>query len=181
MHCQIYPLLYVLSLQGCLTLRSRGGFAIYRIALYHPGFVTHLFSICTPYAPPSKEYVPLETLVETRVPYFGYQLQFVSGELEKTIKSKRDIRQFLLSLYGGRTPSGEFGFNVFKGVLLDKFQHLQRSKVISEEVCASRPKFYVFYFRCCTVKSSECNILMLKLAELYITDNLMVGTKLLRR
>ncbi|PGH36032.1 hypothetical protein GX50_01202 [[Emmonsia] crescens] len=110
-----------------------GGFAIYRIALYHPGFVTHLFSICTPYAPPSKEYVPLETLVETRVPYFGYQLQFVSGELEKTIKSKRDIRQFLLSLYGGRTPSGEFGFNVFKGVLLDKFQHLQRSKVISEE------------------------------------------------
>ncbi|OJD23955.1 hypothetical protein ACJ73_04695 [Blastomyces percursus] len=110
-----------------------GGSAVYRIALYYPGFVTHLFSVCTPYSPPSKEYIPLETLVKTRLPYFGYQLQFVSMELEKKIKSKRDIRQFLLSLYGGRTPKGEFGFDVFNGVLLDKFQHLQRSKVISEE------------------------------------------------
>ncbi|KAL2385074.1 hypothetical protein RJZ90_001537 [Blastomyces dermatitidis] len=83
--------------------------------------------------PPTKEYIPLETLIKTRLPYFGYQLQFVSGDLEKKIKSKRDIRQFLLSLYGGRTPTGEFGFDVFNGVLLDKFQHLQRSKVISEE------------------------------------------------
>ncbi|PGH02477.1 hypothetical protein GX51_04645 [Blastomyces parvus] len=110
-----------------------GGLAVYRIAMHHPGFVTHLFSVCTPYSPPSKEFISLETLVKTRVPYFGYQLQFVSGDLENKIKSKSDIRQFLLSLYGGRTPTGEFGFDVFKGVLLDKFQHLQKSKLISEE------------------------------------------------
>ncbi|EEH35520.1 epoxide hydrolase [Paracoccidioides lutzii Pb01] len=110
-----------------------GGFAVYRIALYHPGFVTHLFSICTPYNPPSSNFIPLETIVKTKVPYFGYQLQFVSGDLEKVIRSKSDIRQFLLSMYGGRTSTGEFGFDVFKGVLLDKFQHLQNSKVISEE------------------------------------------------
>ncbi|PGH15456.1 hypothetical protein AJ79_02433 [Helicocarpus griseus UAMH5409] len=109
-----------------------GGYAIYRIALHHPGFVTHLFSICTPYSPPSKHYLSTEDIV-TKVPYFGYQLQFISGELEKIIKSKQDIRQFLLSLYGGRTSSGEVGFDVFSGVLLDKFQQLQRSKVLSEE------------------------------------------------
>ncbi|OJD18630.1 hypothetical protein AJ78_01326 [Emergomyces pasteurianus Ep9510] len=110
-----------------------GGLTVFRIAMHHPGFVTHLFSICTPYTPPSSEYIPLETLVKTKVPYFGYQLQFASGELERTVKSRKDIRQFLLSMYGGRTPSGEPGFDVFKGTLLDKFQDLQRSKVISEE------------------------------------------------
>ncbi|KAK2794909.1 hypothetical protein FQN50_009833 [Emmonsiellopsis sp. PD_5] len=110
-----------------------GGFAVYRIAQYHPGFVTHLFSICTPFNPAMKEYIPIETVVKTRVPYFGYQLHFMSGELEKVVRSKRDIRQFLLSMYGGRTPSGEFGFDPTKGVLLDKFQDLQRSKLLSEE------------------------------------------------
>ncbi|OAX84297.1 hypothetical protein ACJ72_01339 [Emergomyces africanus] len=110
-----------------------GGFAVYRIAMHHPGFVTHLFSICTPYTPPLSQYLPIETIVKTKVPYFGYQLQFASGELKEVINSKKDIRQFLLSMYGGRTLSGETGFDVFKGVLLDKFQHLERSKVISEE------------------------------------------------
>ncbi|KAL1961150.1 hypothetical protein VTO42DRAFT_3095 [Malbranchea cinnamomea] len=110
-----------------------GGFAVYRIAQYCPELVTHLIAICTPYNPPQREYLPLDALVKTRIPYFGYQLHFVSGELEKVIKSKEEIRQFLLSLYGGRTPEGKHGFDVFKGVLLDRLPALRRSRIISED------------------------------------------------
>nr|KMM72063.1 hypothetical protein CPAG_08362 [Coccidioides posadasii RMSCC 3488] len=110
-----------------------GGFVVYRIALHCPGFVTHIFSVCTPYGPPHREFVSLDKLVATRIPFFGYQLQFVSGELEKVIKDKRDIRQFLIALFGGRTPKGEFGFDVTKGALLDKLHELQPSRVMSEE------------------------------------------------
>jgi hypothetical protein len=34
-----------------------------------------------------------------------------SGEVEKVIRSKDEVRQFLLALYGGRTEAGEFGFD----------------------------------------------------------------------
>ncbi|KAI1918281.1 hypothetical protein LOZ39_002433 [Ophidiomyces ophidiicola] len=110
-----------------------GGFVVYRIALHCPGFVTHIFSVCTPYGPPHREYVPLDKLVATRIPFFGYQLQFVSGELEKKIKTKNDIRQFLIALFGGRTPEGEIGFDVTKGALLDKVPNLRPSRLLSEE------------------------------------------------
>ena len=112
----------------------RGGFAVYRIAQYCPELVTHRISICTPFNPPQKDFLPLEDLVKNRIPYFAYQLQFVSGELEKVIKSKDEIRQFLLSLYGGRTPEGKPGFDVFKGAILDRLPGLRRSWVISEDV-----------------------------------------------
>ena len=120
----------------CPHLRrpSRGGFAIYRIAQYCPELVTHLISICTPFNPPQKDFLPVEDLVKYRIPYFAYQLQFVSGELEKVIKSKDEIRQFLLSLYGGRTEDGKPGFDVFKGAILDRLPGLKRSWVISEDV-----------------------------------------------
>ncbi|KAI1934019.1 hypothetical protein LOZ58_005931 [Ophidiomyces ophidiicola] len=110
-----------------------GGFVVYRIALHCPGFVTHIFSVCTPYGPPHREYVPLDKLVATRIPFFGYQLQFVSGELEKKIKTKNDIRQFLIALFGGRTPEGEIGFDVTKGAFLDKVPNLRPSRLLSEE------------------------------------------------
>ncbi|EEP80039.1 predicted protein [Uncinocarpus reesii 1704] len=111
-----------------------GGFVVYRIALHCPDFVTHIFSVCTPYGPPHREFVPLDELVTTRLPFFGYQLQFVSGEVEKAIKTEKDIRQFLIALFGGRTPTGEFGFDVKKGVLLDKLADLQPSWLLSEKV-----------------------------------------------
>jgi hypothetical protein len=80
------------------------------------------------------ENVSLEDLVRTAAPHFGYQLQFKSGELEKVIRSKGDIRQFLLALYGGRTEGGEVGFDAHKGVLVEKVAGLKPSKLLSEEV-----------------------------------------------
>lgn len=54
--------------------------------------------------------------------------------MEKAIRSKDEIRQFLLALYGGRTEAGEFGFDAHKGVLLDKIGQLKPSRLLSEEV-----------------------------------------------
>lgn len=80
------------------------------------------------------ENVSLEELVRNAAPHFAYQLHFKSGELEKVIQSKSDIRQFLTALYGGRTEAGEVGFDAHKGVLVDKLGGLRPSKLLSEEV-----------------------------------------------
>lgn len=77
--------------------------------------------------------IPLEEMVRTVAPHFRYQLQFASGDLEKVIRSKDEIKQFLSALYGGRTPQGEFGFDAEQGVLLDRVPRLKRSRLLSEE------------------------------------------------
>lgn len=88
--------------------------------------------------------MPLDTLVKTRLPYFGYQLQFASGEVEKVVTSKQDIRQFLLAMFGGRTTDGEPGVDVMSGVLLDKLSDVQMTPLMSEEVGIL--SFYYFNF-----------------------------------
>ncbi|CAG8903501.1 unnamed protein product [Penicillium egyptiacum] len=105
----------------------------YRIALWHPELVSHLFTVCVPYARPMAQNISIEDLVRNVTPHFAYQLQFKSGEVEKVIQSKDEIRQFLLALYGGRTEAGEFGFDANKGVLLDKIGQLKPSRLLSEE------------------------------------------------
>ncbi|KAJ5366349.1 hypothetical protein N7541_000290 [Penicillium brevicompactum] len=111
----------------------RGAAFAYRIALWYPELVSHLFTVCVPYARPMKEGISLESLVQNAAPHFAYQLQFKSGELEKVIRSKSDIRQFLLALYGGRTEAGEVGFDAHKGVLVDKIGGLKPSRLLTEE------------------------------------------------
>jgi hypothetical protein len=96
--------------------------------------ISHLFTVCVPYARPQSTYLPLEDLVQNAAPHFAYQLQFASGDLEKVIRSKGEIKQFLSALYGGRTEKGEFGFDAEKGVLLDKVSGLKPSRLLSEEV-----------------------------------------------
>lgn len=81
-----------------------------------------------------ERYISLEELVANAAPHFAYQMQFASGNLEKAIRSKGEIRQFLCALYGGRTENREFGFDAGKGVLLDKIPHLKPSRLLSEEV-----------------------------------------------
>ncbi|QQK42375.1 Epoxide hydrolase, putative [Penicillium digitatum] len=88
----------------------------YRIALWHPEL-----------------YFLMEDLIRDVTPNFAYQLQFKSGEVEKVVRSKDEIRQFLLALYGGRTEAGESGFDAYKGVLLDKLGELKLSRLLSEE------------------------------------------------
>ncbi|KAF3384994.1 Bifunctional epoxide hydrolase 2 [Penicillium rolfsii] len=110
-----------------------GAALAYRIALWHPELISHLFTVCVPYARPTPTYVSLEDLVKNAAPNLMYQLQFASGDLEKEIRSKSDIKQFLSALYGGRTEKGEVGCDVNKGVLLDKLPALKPSRLLSEE------------------------------------------------
>ncbi|KOS43077.1 hypothetical protein ACN38_g6059 [Penicillium nordicum] len=105
----------------------------YRIALWYPELVSHLFTVCVPYARPMAKNISIEDLVRNVTPHLAYQLQLKSGEVEKVIQSKDEIRQFLLALYGGRTEAGEIGFDANKGVLLDKIGHLKPSRLLSEE------------------------------------------------
>lgn len=106
---------------------------VYRTALWYPDLITHIFSICTPFALPISEFIDLQTLVSTRFPNFAYQLQFAGKELEERIKTKEDIRQFLLALFGGRTGERGPGFDVKKGVLLENLGKLGKSGLLSEE------------------------------------------------
>ncbi|KAJ5537197.1 hypothetical protein N7513_010383 [Penicillium frequentans] len=110
-----------------------GAFLAYRVALWHPDLVTHLFTVCVPYSSPKKEYMPLEEMAHTVMPNFGYQIQFASGELEKVVQSKEEIKQFLTALLGGRTPEKQIGFEAEKGVLLDHLMRLRHSRLLSEE------------------------------------------------
>ncbi|KAJ5770214.1 uncharacterized protein N7511_002265 [Penicillium nucicola] len=121
---------------------NRGAALAYRIALWHPDLVSHLFTVCVPYARPMEQEVQLEDLVRTAAPHFAYQIQFASGEVEKVVKSDDDIRQFLLALYGGRNERGDVGFDAHHGVLVDRLGGLKRSKLLSEDEI----EFYVREF-----------------------------------
>lgn len=116
---------------------DRGAAFAYRIALWHPELVSHLFTVCVPFAPPRADFTPLEDLVRTVTPNFAYQLQFASGDLENVIRSKDEIEQVLCGMYGGRTEDGKVGFDVGKGVLLDHLGKLKPSKLVSKEVSMS--------------------------------------------
>lgn len=112
-----------------------GGSIVYRIALWYPQLVSHIFSICTPYTAPSKRFASLDDIVKSgRLPNFGYQLQLSSGQLEHVIQSRAQIKQLLNGLYGGRTPDGEQGFDVEHGVHLDRLSHLSRTPLLSEKM-----------------------------------------------
>ncbi|KAL9049791.1 MAG: hypothetical protein Q9206_005356 [Seirophora lacunosa] len=112
-----------------------GGAIVFRIAIWYPDLVTHIFSICTPYTAPSKSFTPLEVIVKSgRLPNFGYQLQLASGQLEDTIQSKEQIRQLLNALFGGRTSTGEPGFDVEHGIHLDRLHRLEDATLVGEEM-----------------------------------------------
>ncbi|KAH0566134.1 hypothetical protein GP486_000464 [Trichoglossum hirsutum] len=110
-----------------------GGAIVYRVCLYYPEFVTHLITVVTPFLPPSKEYIPLETVVKKHLPTFRYQLQLIGPDIEAKIKTKEQIKEFLNALYGGRGPNGEDGFNVTDGVLLQNLPVLGPTPLLSAE------------------------------------------------
>ncbi|MCJ1465637.1 hypothetical protein MMC07_004256 [Pseudocyphellaria aurata] len=109
-----------------------GGAIVYRVALWHPRLVTHLFSVCTPYTPPSKHFKPLEHYVEQGIlPNFAYQLKLAEGQLEG-LTSRDQIRQFLNGIFGGKGPNGELGFDTQHGVLLENLPVLAPTKLVNE-------------------------------------------------
>ncbi|KAL2047112.1 hypothetical protein N7G274_001131 [Stereocaulon virgatum] len=109
-----------------------GGAVVYKVALYHPSLVTHLFSICTPYTAPRSTYIPLQTMIKI-LPNFTYQLQLASGAVESHVKTKAQIKQFLNGMYGGTGPNGEKAFDVRKGVFFENLGVLRKTPLLGEE------------------------------------------------
>jgi soluble epoxide hydrolase / lipid-phosphate phosphatase len=112
---------------------TRGGATVYRIALWYPNLVTHIFAVCVPYTPPIPKWISLEQLV-TRLPNFKYQLQFASGEIEKAIKTRDEIRAFLNGMFGGEGPNGELAFVAEERVKLDVLKKLARTRLLTDKV-----------------------------------------------
>ena len=121
---------------------GKGGAIVYRIAVWFPELVKEIFSVCTPFGAPSKRFVSIEDLVQNRMPHLGYQIQLASGEVEKNIRAKEEIGQFLNAAYGGQGPDGEQGFHVRKGLLLENLPKLAKTPLMDERTL----EYYVEQF-----------------------------------
>jgi soluble epoxide hydrolase/lipid-phosphate phosphatase len=110
-----------------------GGAIVYRIALHYPSLITSVFSICTPYFAPRKEFIDLPTLIKVALPNFTYQLQLRGPDVENAIQGKEKLREFFNAMYGGRGPNGEAGFDPMQGVLLDRLPNLNPTPLLSSE------------------------------------------------
>lgn len=115
-------------------IENRGASLAYRVALWHPELVSHVFTLCVPYSAPQRRYLTLEDFVATIAPHFAYQLQFRGGELENAVKSEEDIKQFLSAMYGGKTKDRKLGFDAGKGILLENMSQLRPSRLLDEKV-----------------------------------------------
>ena len=109
---------------------------MYRVALWHPEFVTHIFAICTPYTAPTDRFVSLETIISAKLPNFGYQIQLASGTVENHIQTKEEIKQFLNAMYGGKGQNGESGFDVTRGIIFQNLKTLDNTRLMRDEVLA---------------------------------------------
>ena len=113
-----------------------GGLIIFR----HPDLVTHVFSVCTPYVEPHRDYYSTEDLVKGPLPHFGYQLHLAGPEVEAALQSEEQIRQFLNGMYGGKGPNGELAFDSVKGVLIENLPKLGKGRLFSDKVSLAEGK-----------------------------------------
>jgi soluble epoxide hydrolase/lipid-phosphate phosphatase len=107
---------------------------VWRIVLFCPGLVSHVFSVCSPYIPPQKTYTPVKEVVETKLPFFRYQLQLMVTEVQENVKTLEQMKQFFKAMYGGRGPNGEDGFDPNKGILIENLPKLGNSPLLKPEV-----------------------------------------------
>jgi hypothetical protein len=86
-----------------------------------------------PYIPPTEEFVPLN-LMTLAIPTLAYQNQMASGIVEQKLTTKNDMRNFINTMYLGRTPEGQGGFSLNKGLNFDQVSRVGKSPLLSNEV-----------------------------------------------
>lgn len=128
------------SKSAATDLPRRGGAVVYRVALWKPDLISHVFAISTPYAPPAKTYFSVEQLVEGPVPQFRYQLNLASGKPEEGVKTKEDFKKLLAFITGGKSPTGEVLFTPEDGIILENLGKVERGPLMSEEVSRLVPR-----------------------------------------
>jgi hypothetical protein len=101
------------------------------MAIWHPEFVTHIFTACVPHILMSAEWVEPESLTKM-FPTLGYQVQFASGLIEQETRAKEGIRIFLNAMYGGRTSDNQSAMDPSKGVDFDLAARLEKTALLSE-------------------------------------------------
>lgn len=109
-----------------------GGMVVWRMAMWHPDLVTHVFSVCSPYTRPQATYLSNEAVVRAR-PQFGYQIHLAGQEVEARIRSKDEIRRFLNGMYGARGPNRESLFSPEKGLLFENLEKVGKTRLLSDE------------------------------------------------
>ncbi|KAI0999154.1 hypothetical protein K3495_g9041 [Podosphaera aphanis] len=114
-----------------------GGFLAYRFALRYPKLISALFVICTPFAPPRSEYIPMSIL-----PNFKYQIQFAGPDLQVAIQGEEKLKQFFSCMYGGRTPDGSFAFDTTRGVYLECLDSVGPPALLTSDELAFYVKSY---------------------------------------
>ena len=123
-----------------------GGAVVWRTALWHPELIRALFSVCTPFDPPTPRFAALEDRIAAgKMRNFAYQLHFMGPEVEGNIQGEEKVRQFLNCIHGGRGSAGEVGFETGRGVLFENLPKLQRSKLLSEEELNHYAKQYMLH------------------------------------
>lgn len=120
-----------------------GGSVVWRAAQWHPDLVSHVFSICTPYTAPHKQYFSAEALVKGPLPQFAYQIHLASGEVEKSVQDEKSIRQFLKGMYGARGPNGELAFDPEKGIIEKNLPLIGESRILNGKVLDYYVKEYL--------------------------------------
>ncbi|KJZ72191.1 hypothetical protein HIM_08456 [Hirsutella minnesotensis 3608] len=111
-----------------------GGAAIWRVALWHPELIKAVFSICTPFVAPKKEFVPLEKAIAAgHLTNFRYQLQLRGPEVEEKIQGEEKIRQFISAIHGGVGVGRKKAFTVDKGVNFDELPGMENSTTLPKE------------------------------------------------
>ncbi|KAJ3455421.1 hypothetical protein MRS44_014021 [Fusarium solani] len=89
-----------------------GGAVVWRTAMWFPSLVQGVFSIGTPFTPPSSVFLSPDDAARSK-------------------GTKRRVRQFLNAMFGGTSPEGEVGFSVTEGVLFGNLPKLGQSRLIS--------------------------------------------------
>lgn len=109
-----------------------GGALVWRLALWYPDRIRAVFSVCTPYSPPSKAYLSPEQVVQ-RLPNFTYQLQLIGPDVEAKIKGEEVTRQFFNGIFGGRTPDGGGILVPSKGIIFDRLDKVGKTPLLTPE------------------------------------------------
>lgn len=110
-----------------------GSMIAWRFYNFYPSRVSHLISLCVPYAPPHPQapYLPLEEVVK-KLPNFTYQIGLSDPQTERELVGKDNIRKFLKAMYRGIGDGRGPNINVTKDMLA-AVGDMKRSWILNEE------------------------------------------------
>ncbi|KNB18669.1 hypothetical protein FOXG_22331 [Fusarium oxysporum f. sp. lycopersici 4287] len=102
------------------------------MALWFPDLVQGIFSVGTPFIPPSRIYRSLDDVTQREgMKSLRYQLQFQGALIDKEITDETKIRQFLNAMFGAKSPENEVGFHAAEGILFHNLPKLNQSQLLS--------------------------------------------------